>query len=131
MSKHLFNAPRLAPIQVDSLQTPFIFLSAIVKQLRREHGVTAHAECLMQPTAQCQQGQSSFRAASHGRAHLLLCRPMGTGTIKNAVEVALSNPSTINRYFLPCYSEEISINMPEAQDYSRNLLASCFYLHPF
>lgn len=123
MPKHLFNASRLEPIQVDSLQTPFLFLSAIGKVVRKRIWVSqAYAKCLVQPTARCHQGQSCFRAASNSGAQSLLCMQMQEDIIKKAIEIAVSNPSTVNRYFPLCSSEEISINMPKAQDCSRNLL---------
>lgn len=44
MPKHLFNAPRLASIRVDSLQTPFLFLRAIGKQVRKRPWVLQHMQ---------------------------------------------------------------------------------------
>lgn len=127
MLKHLLNASRLASVQVDSLQTPFLFLSTVGKQMGR--GCGASCACKVPDAA---QRAIKDRAASTSRAWLLLCMQMETGIIKSAAEIAVSNPHTANRYFLLCSSEEISINMPKAQDCSRDLPVPrpCFYLHP-
>lgn len=107
MLKHLFNASGLASVQVDSLQTPFLFLSAVGKQMGRGCGVSS--ACKVPGAA---QSAIKDRAASSSTAWLLLCMQMETAIIKSAAEIAVSNPSTANTYFLLCSSEEISINMP-------------------
>lgn len=122
MPNPLFNASRLASIQVDYGET----------SEEEYEGFPASAERLVQPTARCQQGQSCFRAASDSGAvcKCMLCMQMEKDIIKKAIEIAISNPFTVNRYFPLCSSEKISINMPKAQDGSRDLLLpSCFYLH--
>lgn len=128
MLKHLFNAFRLASVQVDSLQTPFLFLSAVGKQMGR--GCEVSSACKVPCAA---RSAIKDRAASTSRAWFLLCMQIETGIIKSATEIAVPNPSTANRYFLLCSSEEISINVPKAQVCSRHLLVPrpCFYLHPF
>ena len=94
-------------------------------------GFTAYAKCLVQLTAQCHQGQSRFRSASDSGARSLLCMQMEKHIIKKAIEMAMSNPSTVNGYFPLCSSEEISINMPKAQDCSRDLLVpTTLFLSP-
>lgn len=73
----------------------------------------------MQPTAQCYHRQSSFRAASDSDltgAWPLLCIQKEGDKIKKASKIALSNPCAVNRHFPLCSSDEISINMPQAQD---------------
>lgn len=94
-------------------------------------GFTAHAKRCVPPTARCHQGQSCFRVASDSGAWPLLCMQMEKGIIKTAIEIAVSNPSTVNRYFPLCSSKEISINIPKAQDCSRDLLVpTVLFLSP-
>lgn len=121
--EHLPNVSRLASIQAHSLHAPFLCLSAIGKQAISEEenlGFTARAgRCLMQPTARCCHGQSCFKAASNSNltgAWPLLCIQMEGDKIKKASKIALSNPCTVNRHFPLCSSEEISINIPQAQE---------------